>query len=87
VERALPCERPSGRQIAEIRQQLKTKNDESRFGLTRAPFLERHVRRSVTKVIACRRAARNGLTNRVGVVLLEELPKTLAEPALTSRPA
>ena len=39
----------------------QTKNDESRFGLTRAPFLERHVCRSVTKVIACRRAARNGL--------------------------
>ena len=40
---------------------LDTKNDESRFGLTRAPFLERHVRLSVTKVITCRRAARNGL--------------------------
>jgi hypothetical protein len=73
MERALPLRKAERSSDRRDQRQLKTKNDESRFGLTRAPFLERHVRRSVTKVIACRRAARNGLTNRVEVVRLEEL--------------
>ena len=43
-----------------FRRRLETKNDESRFGLTRAPFFERRGVRSVAKVIACRRAAQSG---------------------------
>lgn len=57
-----------------VKARLETKNDESRFGLTRAPFFKRRGSLERGQSLARRRAAQNGKeTNQQVTLLLAEL--------------